>query len=86
VGLNVRRRLSARKRARIAFLGAYPGRAMRIHDVTVVDDFTLVTICTDLNMRPWTRTWWQIPVADSDSCRELSYGEASRLIDIPLWR
>jgi len=70
----------------MAFRSAYPDREMRIHRVAVFDDFSVVTICTDLRMRPWTRTWWRVPSVESQRCRELSYDEASQVIDVQPWR
>ncbi len=59
---------------------------MRIHGVAVFDGFSVVTICTDLALRPPTRTWWRVPAVTGQSCRELPFDEASLVIDIPAWR
>jgi hypothetical protein len=84
--LKLRRRLIARDWARAAFRATYPDREMRIHRVAVFDDFSVVTICTDyLRKMPATRAWWRVPSVEPDTCRELSYDEASQVIDIRPW-
>ena len=76
---------TAEKLALEAFRGTYPDRQASPHGcstLTQKDDATLVQVCWG-STRPQQRSWWLVQ-ANGDY-RELSLGEAERVVHIPRW-
>lgn len=77
-----RRARSASRRAREAFRAAYPDKRMHMGQVVLLDDFSVVTVWWDNNMRPNARSWWRVPSQDTQTCEELTLDAVSVILDV----